>query len=172
MPAAPVPADEVARLAALQRYQILDTLPEAEYDDLTLLASQICQTPISLVSLVDSQRQWFKSHHGLDIEETPRAISFCAHAIRGRTLLEVPDAALDERFSDNVFVTDAPHVRFYAGAPLITPDGLALGTLCVVDYKPRQLTPAQRAALDALGASGDNVARIAARRGSARRKQP
>ena len=151
MPAAAIPADEIQRIAALERYDILDTLPETEYDDLTLLASQICQAPISLVSLVDSNRQWFKSAHGVDIQESPRAISFCAHAIHGTTVFEVPDATLDARFCDNELVTGDYHVRFYAGAPLVTPDGLKLGTLCVIDDKPRRkLSESQRNALTAL----------------------
>ena len=150
MPAAAIPADEATRLAALQRYGILDTLPEIEYDGLTLLASQICGVPISLISLVDSERQWFKSHLGTEIEESPRSVSFCAHAIHGDEVFEVPDASLDARFRDNLLVTGEHHVRFYAGAPLITPDGLKLGTLCVIDHEPRQLSAAQRAALSAL----------------------
>ena len=150
MPSAAVPSNEAQRLAALERYQILDTLPEAQYDDLTLLASQICGAPISLVSLVDSRRQWFKSHLGIAVRETPREISFCAHAIHEPTLFEVPDATLDARFRDNELVTGDLQVRFYAGAPLVTSDGVALGTLCVIDNQPRQLTPAQRTALSAL----------------------
>ena len=150
MPAAAIPINEAERIAALERYGILDTLPETEYDDLTLLAAQICGAPISLVSLVASNRQWFKSRHGLDIGESPRAISFCAHAIHGETVFEVPDATRDERFRDNELVTGEHHVRFYAGAPLITPDGLKLGTLCVIDREPRELNDAQRHALEAL----------------------
>ena len=150
MPAAAIPIDEAERIAALERYGILDTLPETEYDDLTLLASQICVAPISLVSLVASERQWFKSRRGVDLDESPRAISFCAHAIHGEVVFEVPDATLDERFRDNPLVTGELHVRFYAGAPLITPDGQKLGTLCVVDREPRHLTDAQRHALLAL----------------------
>ena len=150
MPAAALPLDETERLAALERYGILDTLPEAEYDDLTLLASQICEAPISLVSLVAAERQWFKSRHGVDVDETPRALSFCAHAIHSSNLFEVPDATLDTRFFDNELVTGEHQVRFYAGAPLVTPDGLKLGTLCVIDHKPRHLSEAQRTALRAL----------------------
>ena len=150
MSAAAIPVDEAQRIAALQRYDILDTLPENEYDDLTLLASQICGTPISLVSLVESHRQWFKSRQGTDVEESPRSISFCAHAIHGDCIFEVPDATQDARFCDNVLVTGETGVRFYAGAPLITPDGLKLGTLCVIDRQPRRLTEMQRAALAAL----------------------
>ena len=150
MPAAALPINEAERIAALERYGVLDTLPEIEYEDLTLLASQICGAPISLISLVSSERQWFKSHRGIDIEESPRAISFCAHAIHGETLFEVPDATRDERFRDNILVTGEHHVRFYAGAPLVTPDGQKLGTLCVIDQQPRHLSEAQRHALMAL----------------------
>ena len=150
MPVAAIPADEAQRIVALERYEILDTLPETEYDDLTLLASQICEAPISLISLVASDRQWFKSRHGFVPAESPRAISFCAHAIHGETVFEVPDATRDERFRDNELVTGEHHVRFYAGAPLITPDGLKVGTLCVIDRQPRELTDAQRHALGAL----------------------
>lgn len=150
MPAAAIPADENQRIAALERYKILDTLPETEYDDMTLLASQICQTPISLISLVDSERQWFKSHRGLDVDESPRAVSFCAYAIHDTKVFEVPDATLDERFCDNELVTGKYNIRFYAGAPLVTPDGLKLGTLCIIDNKPRKLSDSQRDALSAL----------------------
>ena len=150
MAAAALPLNEAERIAALDRYEILDTLPETEYDDLTSLASQICGAPISLVSLVASERQWFKSHHGVDLDESPRAVSFCAHAIHGETLFEVSDASLDERFFDNELVTGEHHLRFYAGAPLITPDGMKLGTLCVIDRQPRKLNDAQRYALGAL----------------------
>ncbi len=150
MSAAAIPKVEAQRIAALERYGILDTLPEVEYDDLTLLASQICETPISLISLVASERQWFKSRRGLEVEESPRSISFCAHAIHDDNLFEVPDATLDARFLDNELVTGEHQIRFYAGAPLITPDGLKLGTICVVDRKPRELSSAQRESLCAL----------------------
>ena len=142
--------DETARLAALRRYRILDTEPELAFDDLALLASHICETPIALITLVDADRQWFKARTGIDTSETPRAISFCAHAIRQADLFIVPDTRNDERFRDNPFVTGGPFVRFYAGAPLVTPDGHALGTLCVIDSVPRTLTTEQREALDAL----------------------
>lgn len=150
MPAALIPDNEAQRLEALARYDILDTLPEAEYDDLTVLAASICQAPISLVSLVDSDRQWFKSHLGLDALETPRSESFCAHALHCDSVFEVPDTELDARFRDNPLVGGAPDIRFYAGAPLITADNFRLGTLCVVDLTPRQLSPAQKGALEAL----------------------
>jgi GAF domain-containing protein len=132
---------EEARLEALRRYRILDTPQENDFDDIVRLAAAICQTPISLVSLVDRDRQWFKGRHGLDIAETPRRMSFCSHSIQkpDETTI-VPDTLQDERFADNELVTDGPRIRFYAGAPLVTPEGHALGTLCVIDKKPRQLT--------------------------------
>lgn len=142
--------DEVARLAALRQYRILDTEPERAFDDLVLLASHICQTPIALISLIDADRQWFKARTGIDATETPRAVSFCTHAIGHHDLFIVPDARDDERFRDNPLVTGGPFVRFYAGAPLMTPDGHALGTICVIDSVPRTLTSDQREALDAL----------------------
>lgn len=142
--------DEAARLAALRSYRILDTDPEQAFDDLTLLASHICGTPIALISLIDEDRQWFKSRVGLSVTETARSVAFCAQAIRHPGIMQVPDALGDDRFKDNPLVTKEPHVRFYAGAPLITPDGHALGTLCVVDRVPRTLTDEQTRALDAL----------------------
>jgi anti-sigma regulatory factor (Ser/Thr protein kinase) len=144
-------ADEVGRLAALRRYRILDTEPEQAFDDLVLLASQICGTPIALISLVDSDRQWFKSRLGVTVSETSRDVALCAHAIMQRDLFVVPDATRDARFRDNPLVQSEPHIRFYAGAPLITPDDHALGTICTLDHVPRTLTPGQRAALQALG---------------------
>jgi anti-sigma regulatory factor (Ser/Thr protein kinase) len=142
--------DESARLASLRAYRILDTEPERAFDDIVLLASQICSAPISLISLVDEHRQWFKSRVGVSMTATSRSVSFCAHAIRGRGIFVVPDALDDDRFRDNPLVRGDPQIRFYAGAPLISRDGHALGTLCIVDRVPRTLTGEQEHALEAL----------------------
>src|SRR5215467_7044101 len=142
--------NEKTRLQALRRYKILDTDPERAFDDLTILASHICETPVALITLVDSDRQWFKSKVGLSVSETPREVSFCVRAIQQSDLFVVPDASKDPRFSSNPFVVTDPKIRFYAGAPFTSSDGHPLGTLCVVDMVPRQLTPNQQAALVAL----------------------
>jgi GAF domain-containing protein len=126
---------------------VLDTVPEELFDDLTELAARICEAPIALISLVDEKRQWFKSKVGTGVNETSRDFSFCAHAIRQSDLFIVPDATKDARFASNPLVTSDPRIRFYAGAPLITADGYALGTLCVIDKVPRELRPDQKQAL-------------------------
>jgi len=150
MMSAPLHPHESARLAALHRYDILDSGSGPEFDDLTQLASLICGTPMAMISLVDDHRQWFKSKVGLDTTQTPRAQSFCAHTLLHRELLEVPNTLEDARFSDNPLVVGKPEIRFYAGAPLITPDGFNLGSLCVIDRVPRHLSPEQREALKRL----------------------
>lgn len=150
MISAPLPKNEAARQQSLDELQILDTLEEQSFDDLTLIAAQICQTPIALVSLVDRDRQWFKSHHGLDARETPRELAFCAHAILDDHAFVVEDTLKDERFHDNPLVTSGPNVKFYAGAPLILRGNIRVGTLCVIDDHARPFSEMQRRALEAL----------------------
>jgi len=143
-------SQEDQRLEALYEYEILDTLPEQDFDDLTLLASQLCDVPIALVSLVDQHRQWFKSKQGLDAVETPRDIAFCAHAILQDDVMIVEDTLDDRRFNDNPLVIGEPNIRFYAGMPLKSQQGFPLGTLCIIDQKPRKLSKDQKNALSAL----------------------
>jgi diguanylate cyclase (GGDEF)-like protein/PAS domain S-box-containing protein len=162
-------ANEEKRLEALEQYHVLNTEPEAGFDGLTRLAAHICQTPIALISFVDAHRQWFKSRVGLSVSETPRDISFCTHTISQPHLFLVPDASQDERFATNPLVTSDPHIRFYAGAPLITPEGYALGTLCVIDRVPRHLSPDQHDALETL--ANQVIAQLELRRNLAALKQ-
>jgi GAF domain-containing protein len=149
---AALPFNEAERLTALSEYHIVDSAPDQGFDDLTQLAAQICGTHIALVSIVDRDRQWFKARIGMQAQETPRDQSFCAHALHEPfNLMVVPDATRDRRFSDNPLVTATEGIRFYAGAPLLTPKGLPLGSLCVIDRKPRELTDPQLRALRILG---------------------
>jgi len=144
------PANEMVRMAELERYEILDTAPERSYDDLLAIAAAICNTPMGSVTLVAGDRQWFKSRLGIAVEETGRDVAFCAHAIlKPEDMLVVPDTLLDERFHDNPLVTGEPKIRFYAGAPLVT-NGQATGTFCVMDDRPRELTPFQTQAMVSL----------------------
>jgi two-component system, sensor histidine kinase len=160
---APHPRDESARIHALHAYAILDTPPDRAYDDIVALASAICGTPIALVSLVDRDRQWFKARLGLEAAQTPREHAFCAHAlVNPAEVMVVNDARADARFRDNPLVTGQPHIRFYAGAPLVTPAGHALGTICVIDRTPRELPAPMVEALRAL--SRQVVAQLELRR--------
>jgi GAF domain-containing protein len=145
-----IPSQEAARLEALRQYRILDTPAEQTYDDITALAAFICDVPIALISLVDTDRQWFKSKVGIHVDETSRDISFCAHAILGEDIMIIKDALNDQRFDDNPLVTCAPNIRFYAGVVLRTPEGHPIGTLCVIDHHPRELSEQQKKTLKAL----------------------
>jgi PAS domain S-box-containing protein len=147
-----IPLEELARVRALRAYSILDTLAEQAFDDITLIASCVCKTPIALISFVDSDRQWFKSAVGLDVAQTPRENAFCAHAIASpNQSLIVSDARNDPRFAQNPLVTGAPYIRFYAGVSLVSPEGHPLGTVCVIDHEPRELQEIEQRALEALG---------------------
>lgn len=148
---APLHPNESARLDALKQYDVLDTAPEAAFDELTQLAAQICQTPMAAITFVDSDRQWHKSNFGTEIIEVSRDISFCTHTVAGGDLMVVTDPLQDERFRDNPFVTADEGIRFYAGMPLVTPEGFNVGALCVVDTVPRDITPEQLQALRVLG---------------------
>ncbi len=147
MPAAALPHNEADRLQSLQGLGVLDSGAEQEFDALVQAAALVCDVPVSLLSLVDAERQWFKASIGLDARETPREQAFCAHAIHDDEILEVSDATADPRFADNALVTGNPDIRFYAGAPLRMADGSRIGTLCVIDKRPRQLDERQRAIL-------------------------
>ncbi len=147
---APLPIDEKIRLEALRRFAFLDTEPSDSFDDITRLAAYVCDASIALVSFVDEDRQWFLSRHGTELRETDRCLAFCAYAILDEVILEVPDARADARFVENLLVTGEPFIRFYAGAPLRSPDGHNLGTLCVIDQHPRTLSTEQRCVLTAL----------------------
>jgi C4-dicarboxylate-specific signal transduction histidine kinase len=142
--------NECERLKDLFEYEVLDTSPEGDFDELTSLVAHICEAPIALISLIDESRQWFKSRVGLEALQTSRDISFCGHAIHGKDIFEVTNTLVDERFKDNPLVVGAPHIRFYAGMPLVTPRGNAIGTLCVIDKIPRRLTDNQKKALRTL----------------------
>ena len=150
MIAAPIPDNEAERLAALYALLILDTPPEQRFDKIVEFAASEFDVPIALISLIDSDRQWFKSGVGLDACETGRDVSFCGHAILRSDIMEIPDAAEDVRFADNPLVTGPPHIRFYAGAPLALPDGNTIGTLCLIDIRPRKLDEVELAILSTL----------------------
>jgi len=143
-------SQEAARVAALDRYAILDTEPEQTFDDIVVLAAYVCKTPIAMLSLVDDRRQWFKSKVGVQIRETPRDTSFCAHAIQQEDLFIVPDTLKDPRFRENPMVMGEPYIRFYTGARIINEEGFGLGTLCVIDRQSRELDSEQKEALWAL----------------------
>ncbi len=149
--AAALPQNEGERIAVLERLNILDTAPEQTFDDIVALASRICETPISLVSLVDVNRQWFKARKGLDATETPREVAFCAHSILDDEIMIVEDTHEDERFADNPLVTQLPKIRLYAGMQLTVDDNVNVGTLCVIDQRPRQLSAEQLESLRVLG---------------------
>ena len=161
-----IPSNEQERLAALRQYELLDSAAEQSTDDIVEIASHICQVPIALVVLLDEHRQWFKAARGLSATETPRDVAFCAHTILKSETMVVPDARLDVRFASNPLVTGAPQIRFYAGVPLLNPEGYALGTLCVINDQPQVLSETQRKALEAL--ARQTVAQFELRRASLR----
>ena len=150
MPAAPLPPNEEERLGNLYYQQILDTAPEKAFDSITEFAAQQFDVPMAIVTLIDRDRQWFKSHYGVEVCETDRSVAFCAHAILSNQTLVVPDTTQDERFADNPLVTGEPFVRFYAGVPLTTSAGYNIGTLCLLDFKPRQISADEQARLERL----------------------
>lgn len=173
MIAAPVPPDEPQRLARLRALAVLDTPPEAQLDRIVQLAADVAGMPIAAVSLIDSDRQWFKARVGLDACQTPRDVSFCGHAVASRQSLVVPDALADTRFHDNPLVTGAPHVRAYVGLPLLLPGGQAVGTLCVIDHEPRALSASQLAVLDWLRRLAvEQLVRLGERAATARSRDP
>src|SRR6266576_5265150 len=154
MPAADLPPNEEERLRALRELEILDTAPEEEFDDLVRRAAEATGAPIAVMTLVDEARPWFKARVNLELESTDRDLSFCAHAIlTPDDLTVVPDTLEDDRFADNLLVTEDPNIRFYAGAPIFTPDGYPIGTLCVIDDAPRELSEEQADALRELAAA-------------------
>lgn len=167
----PIPENDLERLQNLQSYALLDSLPEADYDEIARIASFVCQTPMALITLVDKDRQFFKSKRGIEMQETHRDYSFCAHAINspGNPMIVV-DARQDERFKDNPYVTDDPNIVFYAGVPIVSPEGFALGTLCVLDSSPRKLTEDQLSALQGLARQVINLL-VLRRQNSDLRKQ-
>lgn len=159
-PAYPLPDDEASRLRAVARTGLLDTAPDPAFDRITWLACQLTGAPAAVISLLTANRQWFKSRRGTSITETPRAWAFCAHAVMGDDILLVEDASKDDRFRDNPMVTGDPHIRFYAGRPLRTPDGLAFGTLCIFSDAPRTLNPVQKDGMRALATIAEDEIRL------------
>lgn len=166
---APIPEDEARRLAALRSLGLLDTPPEQRFNRITRTAARVLGVPMSTVTLIDADRQWFKSRYGLFVAETPRRISFCAHAIVSGELLVVEDTHNDERFRDNPLVTGPPHIRFYAGRPLVSPAGLRMGTLCIMGREPRTLSDEDRLGLDDLAAWAEMELNVSAQLAGARR---